>query len=86
MIFKRGEEGESVIGNLARLVFELNGSINEIDDHTNIFDSHILDSLDFASLIFGVEELREAPIPVGAVVPESFSSLTAIESAFFIRV
>lgn len=83
MIISRGREGDSLIEKLARQIFELNETLQEMGSDTNLFEAGVLDSLDFSTFILYVEELRGEPIPAGEVVPESFASLEAIVQAFF---
>lgn len=57
--------------------------LGPIAEDADLIEDRIVDSLDFAELLFVIEEASGAPIDLTSVDLESFRSLGAIRRAFF---
>ncbi len=56
--------------------------LGAIDDDVDLIDERIVDSLDFAELLFVIEESTGKPIDLSKVDVEDFRSLRSIRRAF----
>lgn len=56
--------------------------VGAIDEDADLIDERIVDSLDFAELLFVIEESTGEPIDLSTVDVEAFRTLRSIRHAF----
>jgi acyl carrier protein len=74
-----------ILTRLRQWLVEKNSELaaHDLDDDTPIVEQRILSSLQVASLLLYIEQLRGAPIDIESLQPGAFRSLATIYQHFF---